>query len=713
MTYLDGVHGLIIGGMNLSIEIECGYENGKLETYNILEQDRERKVSLRRAAGAHKIASYLREQGADVEVIDYAFIWTFEELKDLWKSRYYSKTLFLGISTTFHQASAHLWQFVEWVRENYPHIAIIGGTQSIDKLLGFHCDYYIYGYGEIAAFELIKNIKDGTTSKIKYNEINGKKVINAQINYKAFPKKELSVSYEDRDFIKPHEVLDIEFARGCIFQCAFCTYPILGVRDDHSRCEHNLHKELLENYERWGTTRYNISDETANDYHKKLERYASVVRKLPFKPDMQGYARADILVGTEKHWQTYVDLGFMSHFYGVESLTHAAAKSIGKGMDSERLKDGLLKFKEWAYKNNDGFYVAFMSLIAGLPNETYETLTEQVEWLRKNWYDQFSVMGVLQIHMPNATSQYKEFAKDLGNVSLIERDPAGYGYEITGPSKFEKLHSKVKRESYNGQTIWNRFSKEKGGHWLNYRDNNDKKLDKIKGGGVQWTHGQEWGLLQQIDKNSGDDKSTGKYIPDLEKEIEPISLTVEGATDVGETKEYEMHWPLIDDAAKKGSLLKDDDGEYKSYRMAGQTTTRDSIPPPVHDSDLKVDPHFKTHNEWVSNTGLTVRGINKWMKETAIKYALHDMPTITQGSIASWNQLEFYVDPSVERADMMKKGKNTYKVNADVLTRTIQGTTGVSEGGVQFGSAGDKGANELYYHKKKFLMAYKRNKLNA
>ena len=656
MTYLDGVHGLIIGGMNLSIEIECGYENGKLETYHILDQDRERKVSLRRAAGAHKVASYLREQGADVEVVDYAFIWTFEELKDLWKSRYYSKTLFLGISTTFHQASAHLWQFVEWVRENYPHIAIIGGTQSIDKLLGFKCDYYIYGYGEIAAFELIKNIKDGTTSKIKYHDINGKKVINAQIDYKAFPKKELSVSYEDRDFIKPHEVLDIEFARGCIFQCAFCTYPILGVRDDHSRCEHNLHKELLENYEKWGTTRYNISDETANDYHKKLERYASVVRKLPFKPDMQGYARADILVGTEKHWQTYADLGFMSHFYGVESLTHAAAKSIGKGMDSERLKDGLLKFKEWAYKNN-GFYVAFMSLIAGLPNETYDTLTDQVEWLRKNWYDQFSVMGVLQIHMPNATSQYKDVAKDLGNVSLIERDPKSYGYDLTGPAEYEKLHSKVDMPS-----AFNRPKDEASGAWAN---------------------------------------------------VKPVSLTVEGATDVGETKEYEMHWPLIDDAAKKGSLLEDKDNEYKSYRMAGQTTKRDSIPPPVHDSDLKVDPNFKTHNEWVSNTGLTVRGINKWMRETAVKYALHDMPTITQGSIASWNQLEFYVDPSVERADMMKKGKNTYKVNADVLTRTIQGNSNVSQGGIQFGSAGDRGANELYYHKKKFLTTYKRNKLNA
>jgi len=658
MTYLNDVHGIIIGGINLSIEIECAYQNNKLKTYNILEEDRERKVSLRRAAGAHKVASYLREFGADVEVVDYAFMWTFEELKDLWKSRYYSKTLFFGVSTSFHQASGHLWQFVEWLREKYPHIAIIGGTQSIDKLLGFYCDYYIFGYGEVAAFELIKNLKDGTTSNIKYHDIEGKKVINAQINYKAFPKKDLSVSYEDRDFIKPHEVLDIEFSRGCIFQCAFCSFPILGVRDDHSRCEHNLYTELLENYEKWGTTRYNISDETANDYHKKLERYASVVRKLPFKPDMQGYARGDILVATERHWETYLDLGFMGHFYGVESLYQPAAKAIGKGMDSGRLKDGLLKFKEWAYKNNDGFYVAFMSLIAGLPNETYDTLTDQVKWLRKNWRDQFSVFGILQMHLPNNTSKYKEVAKDLGNISLIEKNPESYGYKILGPSKYEKLHSRISKNTldHNSGLHQQKPAEEefKAENWTQLTDDGSQKGER--GFSV------------------GGDLSEQQGKPIWNRFSQPAQTTIDNTT--GLEKQYDI----------------------------------DSVENKINKN------HFKQHNSWVSNQGLTVEGINNWMRETSTKYKIDGMPTITQGSIASWNQLEYYVDPSVEKKDMLGKGKNAYKVNAATLTQTINGSTSgvnTTQGGIQFTSATDRGANELYYHKKKFLQAYKRNKLNA
>ena len=70
----------------------------------------------------------------------------------------------------------------------------------------------------------------------------------------------------------------MEWSRGCIFKCAFCTYPILGVRDDHSRDENDLYEEMIENYERWGTKYYALADETVNDYHEKLERYAKVIK---------------------------------------------------------------------------------------------------------------------------------------------------------------------------------------------------------------------------------------------------------------------------------------------------------------------------------------------------------------------------------------------------------------------------------------------------
>ena len=430
MTYLDGVHGIIIGGIQNFTADEVVYDryNNLVHTTE-LQKDRESKSGIARSHGPHKIASFLREYGADIEVLDFAFSWTFEELKDIWKSRYYSKTLFFCVSTVFKCSGAPIWMFVEWLRENYPHIYILGGTQSLDKILPYKLDWYVFGYGEYAMLELVKALKDNTISKIKYIPVGEKKVINAQKDYPAFPKKNLSMSYEDRDFIKSWELLPLELSRGCIFQCAFCSYPILGIRDDHSRDENNLYDELLENYERWGTKHYLLSDETVNDYHEKLERYAKVIKKLPFKPRLSGYARADILVARKKSWETYVEMGFMNHFYGVESLHHPSAKSIGKGMDSGRLKEGLLEWKQYAYKNND-FYAGYISLIAGLPYETLDTLNDGVTWLKKHWRDNFAAMGYLTINLPDYGNQYDELVKSVNDMSLIEKDPEKYGYTI-------------------------------------------------------------------------------------------------------------------------------------------------------------------------------------------------------------------------------------------------------------------------------------------
>ena len=432
MTYLNDVHGIIIGGTQNLVRDECTYdENDNLIQLAEPAKSRARDLSLGiiRAHGAHKIASFLREHGADVEVVDYSFSWTLEELKDFWKSRYHSKTLFLSISTTFRTSSLYIWQFAEWVREKYPHIHILGGTQSIDKVLPYKLDWYIYGYGEYGMLELIKSLRDNTSDSLTYYQVGNKRIINCQKYYRSFPKKELSISYEDRDFIESWEVLPMELARGCIFQCAFCSFPILGIREDYSRDEENFYEELKENYERWGTKHYVISDETVNDYHEKLERYASVIKRLPFKPRFGGFARGDLIAGRKKSWDTYIELGFMSHFYGIESMYRPAAKAIGKGMEVGKLQDGLLEFKEYALNNHD-FYGGHISLIAGLPNETFKTLDNTYDWLQKNWKDQFSLISPLGMSSPLFTGEHAHIVDEMSNFSLIDKDPGKYGYKI-------------------------------------------------------------------------------------------------------------------------------------------------------------------------------------------------------------------------------------------------------------------------------------------
>ena len=58
-----------------------------------------------RTSGVHRIASHLRQQNWDAEVIDFAAFWTLEQLQELCRKRITSDTKWIGFS--------HIWQLDE------------------------------------------------------------------------------------------------------------------------------------------------------------------------------------------------------------------------------------------------------------------------------------------------------------------------------------------------------------------------------------------------------------------------------------------------------------------------------------------------------------------------------------------------------------------------------------------------------------------------
>ena len=58
-------------------------------------------INLKRSGGAHKIASYMRSEGWDIEVLDYWLAFTDEEFKEFARSRITNDTRFVGVSVTF------------------------------------------------------------------------------------------------------------------------------------------------------------------------------------------------------------------------------------------------------------------------------------------------------------------------------------------------------------------------------------------------------------------------------------------------------------------------------------------------------------------------------------------------------------------------------------------------------------------------------------
>jgi len=410
----------------------------------------------KRTGGAHRIATYLRDRDWDIEVLDFVMGWSLEQLQEFTNSRVSNKTVFIGFGSTFPIWSPKLELYFKWVRDTYPNIKIIAGGQ-ISNNYRIEADWYVDGFGERATEALLKHITGG--EKVKYQlGVNGRKVIKGNTDYPSFPMKNLRIRYEDRDFILSNETLVTEFGRGCIFNCSFCNFPVLGVKEDHSRDAEDLRQELQDTYDRYGVTKYVIADETVNDYTEKLQKFQTVIKQLTFKPRFFGFARADLLVSRRQDWDIMLEMGFVGHHYGIESTNVESLKTIGKGMHPDKLLPGLIEVRNYFKKH--GIYKGQVSLIAGLPYETKESLEKSLSWFETNWKTENLMLFPMYIPKSNGSDNssklttdwkkynYRETAVDMYPAirELFKQIPTQYG---VGESLIENTGMSWENDEWN------------------------------------------------------------------------------------------------------------------------------------------------------------------------------------------------------------------------------------------------------------------------
>jgi hypothetical protein len=394
-----------------------------------------------RPLGAYRMAHWLREHNWDVEVIEYALFWGQEELKELVRSRVTKDTVFFGLSHLFYAWSKEFDSFLNWVKIEYPQIKIISGSAANPGFNSNNIDYYIRGYGEYALLELLKYIDgNGPCPIFNFKFLAHKKVIDAIHNYPSYPMDSLMVTYEDRDYIQPTEWLGIEFSRGCKFQCAFCNYPILGVKGDYSRNAEDARIQLQDAYDRFGVTNYVVADDTFNDRIEKITKFADSVELLNFNPYFTGFIRADLLATDSNQKIELARMKFNGHYYGIESFNQASAKSIGKGMGPDKIKKSIIDVKNYIGDQ----YRATIGLIVGLPEETEETIEQTKQWLIDNWQGQNFISWGLEIYNPNGVE----------NLSKISLNYADYGYTYIADSSDKQDIISDKYDPLGKRFIW-------------------------------------------------------------------------------------------------------------------------------------------------------------------------------------------------------------------------------------------------------------------
>ena len=378
-----------------------------------------------RNQGAHRIATFMRSMGRDVEVIDNAQWFDQQQAKKLLDSRLGSGSKLLAFSVAFWFGKKEMArQWAAYARSIAPgiKIAVCGPKMGTALDMISDADYIISGYAEALIPDLLHHLEgiDG----LKAQQLpSGTLAIQSQVHYPTTTLPELITRLEKRDFVEPHETLFLETSRGCVFKCAFCDYHLLGKKKgDYIRPREAMLEQIAE-HARWGVKSFILSDETSNELDDKLRDLAWASESSGIDPKFSAFVRADLLASRPHQLDIMAQAGLMRWHCGLESFNEASAKAIGKGaMVGRKVADFLESTKQ---RFGDEVSIN-ASIIVGLPYDTVDDVREAADW-------------VSQSSVISSATYFRLWLYDKHNdpmgllstdgLSLLAGDPARYGYD--------------------------------------------------------------------------------------------------------------------------------------------------------------------------------------------------------------------------------------------------------------------------------------------
>jgi len=465
--------------------------------------------------GAYKIASSLREAGYSCIVIDNLSLWNADDMIVLLNRVISNKTLFVGFSTTFLKSDENIKlqnlpqpliysdynpntafypqgvdyenRMVAVIKKINPNCKILlGGHKIHETCTNRNIDIIVRGLAEISIVNVANSLCNNLPMQDSYKNLHGVIVVSRD-QEKEYDFANSPMHWEDTDILN-YQILPFEPARGCIFNCKFCSYPQRGKKTlDYVLNEEIIYNELKNNYDRYGITTYHLMDDTFNDSDQKLDRILHVIKQLDFQPVFWAYNRLDLLATRPHRVQVMFDIGIRAVSFGIETLKRETGLFIGKGFDAQKQIE-TVKYIRRRYGNNFLMHGLF---IIGLPEESLEEVQHTANLIQSQELPLHSAhFETLVIKKPNVNFSQSDFDKnwhkygyeDMGseNSKLINwRNKHMTVYEAD--VKQQELTKIMQGEStfhIPGQTAW---------ALMNYPNFNLERIQSTKNAEVPWS----------------------------------------------------------------------------------------------------------------------------------------------------------------------------------------------------------------------------------
>lgn len=368
-------------------------------------------------------------------------------------------------SLSYQVSQGHIDRYIDYIKQVNPKCKVVlGGAKSNEYIHEPKLDNVFIGYSENMIIDYLHSLS-GRGKKRIFN-----KIINYDVKAQSgeFNFNESQTEYIDTDCIRSNEILTIEFSRGCIFNCSFCSFPHRNQDTrDFVKYQEVIRQELMDNWNKYGTYRYIVTDDTFNDYTEKLILIKEVIDTLPFKPEFWTYIRLDLVARNPEQAQLLKDIGVKEIYYGLEAWGDRTAKDIRKGGKLAKKIEGMRIAKEcWG---NDVYIVS--SIIIGLPNDTQQDILDSVNWYiaeGHKYIDLFAYVSLTLYH-PDDTWEYKfhsdiednlktykyNFVDPINEPMEWSRSDNGDIYSKTQADNLMVEHNKTVAPYWRESTCWN------------------------------------------------------------------------------------------------------------------------------------------------------------------------------------------------------------------------------------------------------------------
>jgi len=391
--------------------------------------------------GAYKCAHVLRQNGYTSLVVNHYAFFTLPEMYQLIDLAVGPNTRLVGFSTSFvksidipiepgkptpvypdlpantvfPQGRTFEDKVLARFKERSAHVKFVaGGARVNPQFSNRNIDYVCIGYSEVSVVNLMNHLTRQEPLEKSTRNIWGVTVIDDR-KAESYDFANGNMQWLPYDVVN-HKVLPIEIARGCVFKCKFCGFPLNGKKKlDFVKCTDLLKAELEENYSRYGIDTYLIVDDTFNDHIEKLTDLRDMIQQLSFKPKFWAYHRLDLLHTQPRMVELLADIGVKAMFFGIETLNPASAKIIGKGHDRTKQISTVQYIRQ-----NFPDISMHGNFIIGLPEESLDSVRDSHSRILSqeiplhSWG--FMTLILKEVHL-------------MAYASEIEADPKKFGYE--------------------------------------------------------------------------------------------------------------------------------------------------------------------------------------------------------------------------------------------------------------------------------------------